>query len=100
MSLQFYKLIKQQVLTSKVSELTKGIHCYAFVVSNEVNKILVKKAIEFLFKVKVKFVNILIVKKHSVVKNKFGRIRKKVQKWKKAFVFLEKGFSIDFLKLE
>jgi large subunit ribosomal protein L23 len=86
-----YTIIKAPVLTEKATIL-KDVNQYVFWVNKDSNKIEVKRAIEKLYKVKVKQVNVL------TVKGKTKRIRwgqeGKTPAWKKAIVTLHKGHDI------
>ncbi|MCK5719500.1 MAG: 50S ribosomal protein L23 [Thiomargarita sp.] len=64
-----------------------------FKVRSDATKQTVKQAVEFLFNVKVKKVQIANVKGK---RKKFGRISGKRVDWKKAYVGLEPGFDINF----
>lgn len=86
-----YQIVKFPVITEKTYHLTKN-NQYTFVVSNEVNKIEIKKAIESLYSIEVDSVNIIIFKpKNTFVRGKKG----KTSKYKKAIVSLKPGFSIN-----
>ena len=86
-----YTIIKAPVLTEKATIL-KDANQYVFWVARGSNKIEVKKAIEKLYKVKVKHVNVL------TMKGKTKRIRwgqeGRTPSWKKAVVTLHKGHDI------
>ena len=64
-----------------------------FKVSTDATKPEVKAAVEALFKVEVKSVQVLNVK-GKVKMNRFGAARR--SDWKKAYVRLESGHDIDF----
>lgn len=82
------------VLSEKASNI-KTQKKYVFEVSSDANKIEIKKAVETLYKVKVKDVNIINVKpKPKRVRYKYGLSRM----YKKAVVTLSTG-EIDFYKL-
>ena len=66
---------------------------YAFKVLSDADKQEIKKAVEFLFKVKVLVVHICNTKRKA---KKFGRITGWRKGWKKAYVTLQEGQSIDF----
>lgn len=82
-----YKVIIEPILTEKSVNL-KEINKYFFKVSNDVNKIEVKKAVEELFKVKVKNVRIVNMKPK---KARLGRFEGYRSGWKKAIVTLKEG---------
>lgn len=64
-----------------------------FRVALDANKQEIKKAVEQLFDVKVRNVQVAVVK-GKVKRNRFGASRK--PGWKKAYVRLEQGQDIDF----
>lgn len=87
-----YDLIKSPVITEK-STLLKESGKYIFEVLPAATKLSVKKAVENIFDVKVKSVNIINqVGKRKVFKGVLGSR----SGMKKAIVTLEKDFSIDF----
>ena len=57
----------------------------------------IKKAVEFVFNVKVENVRVVRVKGKA---KRFGRVTGKRQSWKKAFVALKEGFDINFANME
>lgn len=87
---KLYHIIEKPMVTEKAVNSSDGK--YVFIVSRKANKVEVGKAIERLYDVKVKSVNILNVigKKRQV-----GRFEGWKTGFKKAVVTLEKGFSID-----
>ena len=87
-----YDLIRKPVITEKSTILGEQGK-YVFEVAKTASKGLIKKAIEEIFTVKVKSVNVLNQKgKAKVFKGTHGR-RSDI---KKAIVTLEKDSSIDF----
>ena len=85
----------QVLLSPHVSEKTsmsQGYAQYAFKVAPFANKLDVKNAVESLFNVKVKGVNVNNVKPRTV---RFGRGMGKQSGWKKAYVTLAKGEQIE-----
>jgi len=84
------KLLKV-LLAPHLSE--KAASQYVFKITKEATKFDVKDAVEMLFKVNVKAVNIVNVKGGSNVR--FGRKIGKYASWKKAYVTLEAGQQIN-----
>ncbi len=87
-------LIKAPVITEKSLRLVSEQNVYTFKVDRNANKAQIKKAIESLFKVNVKAVNMI----NMASKNRrTGRKRMKsaLANWKKALVKLPKDQSID-----
>jgi len=92
MKTELYKIIKAPYLTEKVSSIMGESNQYAFKVDINATKLQVKKAVEGYFSVDVENVNIIKVK--GKTKRSRYRIRKKSD-WKKAYVKLAKGQSIE-----
>ena len=92
MKKELYSVIKSPYLTEKVSSLIGEDNQYAFTVSTNATKLQIKKAVEGYFAVNVEKVNVIKVKG----KNKRSRYRiKKRPDWKKAYVRLAEGESIE-----
>ena len=87
----FYDLLRRPIITEKATNASEN-GAVVFEVSMGASKPEIKKAVEELFKVKVKAVNTVIAKgKTKRFKGKVGK-RKDV---KKAYVMLEDGNTID-----
>ena len=92
MKTELYSVIKSPYLTEKVSSLMGETNQYAFKVDVNATKLQIKKAVEGYFSVDVENVNVVKVKG----KNKRSRYRiKKRTDWKKAYVRLAEGQSIE-----
>jgi large subunit ribosomal protein L23 len=90
----FNIILKSPVLSEKASAL-KPAKKFVFEVAKDANKIEIKKAVEALYKVKVKKVNT------AVMPSKWKRVRTNygyTSQWKKAVVTLIEG-DIDFYKV-
>ena len=88
---EFYDLLRRPIITEKATNASEN-GAVVFEVHMNATKPEIKKAVEGLFKVKVKGVNTLITKgKSKRFKGKMGK-RKDV---KKAYVMLEDGNTID-----
>lgn len=90
-----YAIVKLPYITEKSTIQKDDFNKIAFKVDCKANKIEIKKAIETIFKVKVKDVN--TVRLTGKVK-KLGRNEGKRPNWKKAIITLEKGAKIDFFE--
>ena len=92
-----WNILKEYRVTEKASNLSAVGNCYTFEVVADANRTAVADAVESVFKVKVKKVNILVRKP----KIKRSRMRKSlpgaVGGMKKALVFLEKGYHIEVI---
>ncbi|MDE7427385.1 MAG: 50S ribosomal protein L23 [Muribaculaceae bacterium] len=85
------------VLTEKATKLSDKLGRYTFRVSPEANKYQIKSLVEFLYGVKVKNVNTAIVRgKNKSRWTKSGLLKGKTNSWKKAYITLAPGESIDF----
>ena len=94
MDLTIYDVIVGPVITEKAYELNKNLKQLVLKVHPHANKPLVKEALEKLFDVKVKSVNI------SIRKGKKRKVSRRVVEGaltKKAFVTLAEGYSLDLL---
>ena len=92
MKTELYSVIKSPYLTEKVSSLMGEANQYAFKVDVNATKLQIKKAVEGYFSVDVENVNVVKVNG----KNKRSRYRiKKRPDWKKAYVRLAQGQSIE-----
>lgn len=93
---QLFKIILGSHVTEKSQNIGQYSQ-YAFKVCSESNKIQIKHAIEKLFHVAVDKVSISNVKGK---KRRFGRIIGQRKGWKKAYVTLSSGHSIDFSRVQ
>ncbi|MDD8017007.1 MAG: 50S ribosomal protein L23 [Bacteroidota bacterium] len=90
-------ILIQPLLTEKMTALTTTRQ-YAFKVVPDANKIQIQKAVEKKFNVNVVSVRTVNVKgKTKAQMTKRGRISGRRSDWKKAFVTLKEGQTIDFL---
>ena len=89
--IHLYDTILSPVVTEKSTNLSEQ-NKIVFKVSNKLNKIILKKNIEKIFKVNVVKVN--IVNKQSRKKITRGK-KVKIQGYKKAIITLKKGQNID-----
>ena len=96
MSLHPADVLVKPIITEKNTRLT-DLGQYTFQVAPEANKIMVKEAVERVFNVRVRAVNILIVKpkKRRILRSRNFREQGTEGGWKKAIVSLEPGYTID-----
>ena len=86
-----YNVIKSLMRTEK-STFLSPLNQYLFMVDKKANKIDIKRAVQGIYKVKVKDVNTIKVRgKKRRVRFKEGRTRD----WKKAVVTLKSGYTIE-----
>lgn len=94
--MEITRVIKSPVLTEKSNDAL-GKNVYTFEVDLAANKFQIKRAVEFIFKVKVLSVNTLKVDKQP---KSLGRYHGFTNKYKKAFVKLAEGYTISFYPQE
>jgi large subunit ribosomal protein L23 len=89
-------MIQKPVITERSTALKEGLNRYVFQVSVDANKRQIKKAVEDLFNVRVLDVRTAVYRgKPKTVMNRSGRFTGKGSNWKKAFVTLADGDSIE-----
>jgi len=87
-----HQIIKKPLVTEKVYQVAEGPQVVAFEVVPSANKIEIKQAVEKAFDVKVARVNtVLMAGKVKRVGRQYG----KRSNWKKAYVTLAEGSSLD-----
>ena len=91
---KLYEVIRAPRVSEKTARLQEASNQYVFEVSREATKAEVKAAVESLFEVKVEGVNLLTVKgKRKTFRFRAGRRGD----WRKAYVKLAEGQSIDVM---
>jgi large subunit ribosomal protein L23 len=90
-------ILVKPIVTEKMTGLTEKLNRYGFVVNKEANKKQIQKAVEGLYDVSVVAVNTMIYGGKTKSRyTKAGVIKGKTSAYKKAFVTLAEGESIDF----
>lgn len=85
------------IVTEKATALTERLNRYTFRVSPEANKYQIKSLVEKLYGVKVVNVNTAVVRgKNKSRWTKSGLLRGKTSEWKKAYITVADGETIDF----
>jgi large subunit ribosomal protein L23 len=98
MSLTAHEVILRPVISEKSMD-ESGRGKYTFAVHGDANKIMIKAAVEELFKVRVVGVNVLTKKaKEKRRGTKRGRISGFTTPWRKAIVTLADGQKIEFFE--
>ena len=88
--------IQKPLVTEKGTYLKETCNRYVFRVDPRANKRQIKQAIEEIFEVRVKDVRTAVYRgKPRVVMNRAGRFAGMTTNWKKAYVTLADGDSID-----
>ena len=87
----------QPIVTEKATKLSEKLNRYTFRVSPEANKFQIKMLVEKLYGVKVVNVNTAVVRgKNKSRWTKSGLLRGKTSAYKKAFITVGEGQTIDF----
>lgn len=85
------------ILTEKATKLTEKLNRYTFAVSPDAGRGEIKALVESLYGVKVLKVNTAVMRaKNKSRWTKGGLLRGKTAVWKKAFVTVADGQTIDF----
>jgi len=93
-------IIHRPVITEKSTGLKEAANRYVFEVDVKANKMQIRRAVEQMFKVKVKDVRTAVVRgKRTVVMNRRGRFEGYRSNWKKAYVTLAEGEKIDVFEV-
>jgi len=92
------QIVLRPVISEKsMDETQRGK--YTFAVHDDANKLMIKDAVEELFKVKVVDVNVLTTKAKEKSRNrKRGRVQGFTSPWKKAIVTVASGDKIEFFE--
>jgi large subunit ribosomal protein L23 len=90
-----YSIIRTPLLTEKCHDLKEKHNQVAFRVHRDANRVQVKEAVEKIFKVKVRRVNVMNVRGKT---KRLGRHSGKRADWKKAVVTLMPGEKIDIIE--
>ena len=93
---RLYQIIRRPVISEKTTIAADKNQQIVFEVLEDANKSEIREAVETLFEVKVRQVQVVNVR--GKVK-RFGRTPGQRSNWKKAYVRLQEGHDIDFLGL-
>ncbi|NKB61181.1 MAG: 50S ribosomal protein L23 [Gammaproteobacteria bacterium] len=91
---RLYQIILKPVISEKTTIAADKHGQIVFQVLPDATKIEISAAVEELFEVKVKSVQVSNVKGKE---KRFGRVQGRRSNWKKAYVRLQEGHDIDFL---
>lgn len=87
----------QPIITEKATKVTERVGHYTFRVSPDANKFQIKDLVEKLYGVKVVSVNTANMRSNNKSRwTKSGLLRGKTEAWKKAYVTVADGQTIDF----
>lgn len=85
------------IITERATKLSEKRNCYTFRVSPEANKYQIKNLVQDLYGVKVTGVNTAVVRgKNKSRWTKSGLLKGRTAKWKKAYVTVADGQTIEF----
>ena len=91
------EIMIKPIVTEKATQLTERRNQYTFRVSTDANKYQIKSLVEKLYGVKVVSVNTAIVRgKNKSRWTKSGLLRGKTAAYKKAYITVGEGQTIDF----
>ena len=93
--MDLYQVIKRPLVTEKGTKQKELANQVVFEIDRAANKVLVRNAIESIFKVKVLDVRVMKVKGK---KRRIGKSLGKRPDWKKAIVRLKPGENIEFFE--
>jgi len=94
---RLYKILLAPHVSEKTATAAEMQGRHAFKVANDATKLEVRNAVEKLFKVDVKSVQIVNVKGKT---KRFGAAMGKRSDWRKAIVRLAEGQDLDFMSIE
>lgn len=89
------RVLIQALVSEKATELQEKQNCYVFKVAKNANKLEIKDAVEKGFNVKVTSVAVLNVRGKT---KRLGRFEGRRAGWKKAFITLKEGESINLFE--
>jgi len=89
------KILIQAMVSEKATDLQEKQNCFVFKVDMNANKLEIKKAVEKAFGVKVVSVTTSNVKGKT---KRLGRFEGKRAGWKKAFVSLKEGDTLELFE--
>ena len=85
------------IITERATKLSEKRNCYTFRVSPDANKYQIKSLVEEIYGVKVDSVNTAIMRgKNKSRWTNSGLLRGKTARWKKAYVTVAEGQTIEF----
>jgi large subunit ribosomal protein L23 len=92
---ELHDVLIRPILTEKTTRLQAGSNVYTFEVGHESNKHQIKEAVQAVFGVTVEDVRTMVMRGKS---KRFGRYYGKRSNWKKAYVRLADGDSLNFFE--
>lgn len=93
-----FDIIRRPIITEKSNYLSSFLNQYVFEVDIDANRTAIKEAIETVFDVKVKRVNVMIVPAKQSRSMRTRRMRTRTSAYKKAIVTLAEGERIPIFE--
>ncbi len=90
---ELHDVLIRPILTEKTTQLESAENVYTFEVGESANKHQIKEAVQTVFGVTVEDVRTIVMRGKN---KRFGRYYGKRSNWKKAFVRLSEGDSLNF----
>lgn len=94
--MDYTQILIKPLVSEKATFVRESANQVAFLVHPKANKIEIAKAVESAFKVSVKEVNVITVKNRNRVRQ--GRVQGKIAGYRKAYVTLAQGDTIEFFE--
>jgi large subunit ribosomal protein L23 len=92
---ELHDVLIRPIFSEKTTALQQGANVYTFEVGESANKLQIKNAVQTLFDVEVQAVRTVIMRGKN---KRFGRFYGKRSNWKKAYVRLADGHSLNFFE--
>ncbi len=94
--MDYTQILIKPLVSEKATFVREGANQIAFLVHPKANKIEIAKAVENAFNVSVEGVNVITVKNRNRVRQ--GRVQGKIPGYRKAYVTLKQGDTIEFFE--
>ncbi len=94
--MDYTQILIKPLVSEKATYVRENANQIAFLVHPKANKIEIAKAVESAFKVSVENVNVITVKNRDRVRQ--GRVQGKIAGYRKAYVTLAQGDTIEFFE--
>ena len=92
---ELHDVLIRPIFSEKTTALQQGGNIYTFEVGESANKLQIRNAVQTLFDVEVEAVRTVIMRGKN---KRFGRFYGKRSNWKKAYVRLADGHSLNFFE--
>ncbi len=94
--MDYTQILIKPLVSEKATSVKENLNKVVFYVHPKANKIEIAKAVETAFSVSVENVNVITVKNRNRVRQ--GRVQGKISGYRKAYVTLAQGDTIDFFE--